>query len=168
MRFSCSFTGRRVGAIGIMQQFSGVVVDAEDVEKARLAVYKTHEHLAGFTARRCGEIDERDFTKLFLSTRPWVWNGAARDSAHQNGRIQPVFMVVEPRKYECLYVESVRDDVRALVDAQLCDRDRDGISFDAVPWDDGYAIWMKNHLVIAQRLLAVVDPATVPLLERAP
>lgn len=134
VRFSCSFTGRRVGAIGIMQQFSGVVVDADDVEKAR----------------------------------PWVWNGAARDTAHQHGRIQPVFMVVEPRKYECLYVEAVRDDVRALVDAQLCDRDRDGISFDAVPWDDGYAIWMKNHLVIAQRLLAVVDPATVPLLERAP
>lgn len=49
--FRCTFTGRLVGAIGIMYPCE-VTVDAADAEAALLACYDTHEHITGFSAER--------------------------------------------------------------------------------------------------------------------
>ncbi len=43
-RFLFEFTGREVGAIGVMQEFS-VIVNADNEESARLTIYDTHEHI---------------------------------------------------------------------------------------------------------------------------
>lgn len=48
--FECYFTGRQVGAIGIMGEFI-VTVQAEDEDKAKLKIYKTHEHISKWFAR---------------------------------------------------------------------------------------------------------------------
>jgi len=43
--FTCRFNGREVGAIGVFHDFEINIV-AENIDAARLAVYKTHEHLS--------------------------------------------------------------------------------------------------------------------------
>lgn len=44
--FRATFTGREVGAIGVMQQFT-VEVRGRNSEEATLRLYDTHEHISG-------------------------------------------------------------------------------------------------------------------------
>ena len=45
MRFSCSFTGRNVGAIGICHEVV-TYVDAPDIKAAELKLYDEFEHIS--------------------------------------------------------------------------------------------------------------------------
>lgn len=44
--FVFNFTGRKVGAIGEFIRVKNHRIYAEDVEKAKLLIYKTHEHIS--------------------------------------------------------------------------------------------------------------------------
>ena len=46
MKYLATFTGRQLGAIGIVYPCR-VEVEADDPEAARLKLYDTHEHLSG-------------------------------------------------------------------------------------------------------------------------
>lgn len=46
MKYRVTFTGRKVGAIGIFQAFT-VEVEANNAKDALMKVYDTHEHIHG-------------------------------------------------------------------------------------------------------------------------
>lgn len=54
--FEITFTGRKLGAIGIMQHFRRIV-SAETPEAARLKLYETHEHVTNATLRQMSDTE---------------------------------------------------------------------------------------------------------------
>ena len=50
MKYLLSFTGRKVGAIGVFYPIK-LVIDAPDAESAISKAYETHEHMTGLKVR---------------------------------------------------------------------------------------------------------------------
>lgn len=93
----CRFMGRKIGAIGIFYE-NTIEVEAEDAERARMEVYKTHEHLTGFTAT---EIVDRPYAAPMTRQRYM----APYESRQEAGR-----------RHRFYYAQMVTPEVRAIVE----------------------------------------------------
>jgi hypothetical protein len=112
-------------------------------------------------------MDTTHFGHLFSEARLWDYK---TDKSH--GTVSNFATLEGPRRL-ALHVHPTNNVFQAAM-RQSADLERDRVSFKIILWPDGlgegkpgYAVWLHNSLIIGHKLLAIIDPATVPNFEEA-